>query len=124
MQGKVIIGQNDISNLVVDGSYKMDEKETYESWKDGNKMEHRPGRVKKVSGSFNVALTSKINCTLAQFHQIMAAADNNGVIYAAVYVTNKGSVEAIDAFYSLENEEHIVTADGDIDIVKVEIQER
>ncbi len=125
MQGVVIIGSNDISNLVIDGSYKMDEEETYESWQDGNKLEHRTARVAKVSGSFNVVLSNKNNCTLSQFYQLMDNAATDGVIYAAVYVTNKGCVEAIDAYYSLENQDHILTVDGSfIDIVKVEIQER
>lgn len=124
MTGQVIIGSSDITNLIVDGSYQMDAVESFESWLDGNKMEHRSGIVEKVKGSFNVVLAPQNNQTLAGFKQIMTNATTDGVTYATVYVTNKGAVEAIDCFYALTNEEHILTTNGFIDVVKVEIQER
>ncbi len=125
MQGVVIIGTNDISNLIVDGTYKMDSKDVYESWLDGNYVEHRIITAQKVSGSFDVALSNKNNCTLVQFKAIMTAADNNGAINAAVSLTNTGAVKAIEAYYKLSSQEHIRQADGSfLDVLTVELQER
>lgn len=125
MIGQVIIGSHDVSNFVVAESYQMDSEATYESWLDGNKMQHRSGNVEKVNGNFNVVLCANTGCTLAQFVQYMEDATTDGITYAAVYVTNKGTVEAIDCFYKLTSEEHILLADGTfLDVVNVELTER
>ena len=125
MQGKVIIGTTDISNYVVEGTYKMDSADAYESWRDGNYVEHRIIVGSKVSGEFDVVLSSKNNYTLAQFHTMVKAAETNGIIPMAVYLTNTGVVKAINAFYTLSSQEHILQPDGSfIDIVTVGVQER
>ncbi len=125
MQGKVIIGTTDISNYVVDGSYKMDASDAYESWRDGNYVEHRVIVGTKVSGEFDVVLSSKNNYTLSQFYMMVKAAETNGVIPMAVYLTNTGAVAAINAYYTLKSQEHILQADGSfIDVVSVGVQER
>lgn len=125
MTGQAIIGNVDISNLIVDESYKMDAEEVYEEWKDGNGAKHRIYDDPKVNGSFDVVLSIKNNCTLSQFKAIINGATNNHVLLGAFYCTNTGTVEAVNAFCKLTNKEHIATADGSfIDVVTVEITER
>lgn len=125
MTGQAIIGSTDISNLIVDGSYKMDLEPSYQSWKDGNYVEHRIYARQKIRGEFEVALGTKAGKTLPQFKTIISNATNNNVTTAAFYVTNKGTVEAVNAYVTLTSKEHILTADGSfIDVVSVEVTER
>ena len=125
MTGQAIIGSTDITNLIVDGSYKMDLEPSYQSWEDGNYVEHRIYARQKIRGEFEVALGSKAGTTLPQFMTILNNATNNHVMTGAFFVTNKGSVEAVNAYVTLTNKEHILTADGSfIDVVSVEITER
>lgn len=125
MTGQAIIGSTDISNLIVDGTYKMDLEPSYQSWEDGNYVEHRIYARQKIRGEFDVALGSKTGKTMAQFMTILNGATTNNVTLGAFYVTNKGTVEAVNAYVKLENKEHILTADGSfIDVVSVEITER
>lgn len=125
MTGVAIIGSTDISNLIVDGTYKMDLEPSYQSWEDGNYVEHRIYARNKIRGEFDVALGTKVGTTLPQFKTILNSAMNNNVLTAAFYVTNKGTVEAVNAYVKLENKDHILTADGSfIEVVSVEITER
>lgn len=122
----IIIGQTNISDYIVHDTYKMDSKAQYESWKDGNYVEHRIIITEKVEGEFNV-VCSNLNgsITLENFMDIISDADNNGVITCNVYVTNKGVMEAIDAYYTIENESHTMKADGTfVDVLKVSLKER
>lgn len=122
---EVIIGTTDITPYVIEGTYKMDAQDTYESWQDGNKAEHRIIVTSKVKGEFNVVLCNKNNMTLADFSDIFINAESNGVINALVKVTNKGTSKAISAYYELTNKEHTLLADGSfLDIVTVGITER
>lgn len=124
MTGQVVIGSSDISNYIVEDTYKINAVESFESWMDGNKLQHRSGVVEKVKGSFNVVCAPQNDLTAAELKTIFTNATTNGVTYAAVYVANKGTVEAIDCYYSLSSAEHILTASGFIDVITVEIQER
>lgn len=124
MTGQAIIGSTDISNLIVDGSYKMDNESQYESWKDGNFVEHRSGRHAKLKGSFDVCLSTKTGTTLSQFNTLVENATGSaGTTLAAFFVTNTGAVKAVNAFVHLQNSEHILTTNGWVDVVTVEVQE-
>ena len=124
MNGVAVIGNTDITNLIVDGSYKMDNETQYESWKDGNYVEHRSGRRTKLKGTFDVCLSPKTGTTLSQFHSLVENATGSaGTIIGAFYCTNTGAVKAVNAFVHLESSEHILTTNGWIDVVSVEVQE-
>ena len=125
MTGQAIIGSTDISNLIVDDTYKMDTEEVYESWEDGNRVEHRIYTSSKLRGSFDVVLSSKSGYTLPQFKTLINSATTKNVLLGAFYCTNTGAVKAVYAFCTLTNKSHILTADGSfIDILTVEITER
>ena len=124
MNGVAIIGNTDITNLIVDGSYKMDNETQYESWKDGNYVEHRSSRRTKLKGTFDVCLSPKTGTTLSQFHSLVENATGSaGTIIGAFYCTNTGAVKAVNAFVHLESSEHILTTNGWIDVLTVEVQE-
>ena len=121
----IIIGQTNISDYIIEGTYEMDSTDIYESWKDANYVEHRIITTSKINGSFDVACCNKSgSIELSDFYNIFDDAATNGVITATVYVTNRGSVSAISAYYSLKNKEHTLLADGTfLDVITVELEE-
>lgn len=120
----IIIGQTNITDYIVADTYSMDAESQYESWRDGNYVEHRIIITEKISGSFNVVCSNE-TLDLDDLYDLFDNAANNGVITATVYVTNKGTTEAISAYYALKSADHIIRADGTyIDVVTVEITER
>lgn len=122
----LIIGSTNIKNYVIEGTYKMDSVDKYESWEDGNFRQHRVIVTKKISGSFDVVCSNKTgDITLHDFYNIFAGAQSNGVIMASVYVTNTGDQKTINAYYTLTNKEHKLLADGTfLDKITVSLEER
>lgn len=126
MRTHVIINNTDMTPYIVDGSYKIRTEDEYESWKDGNKIEHRIITSSKVTGSFDIACSNRANSiTLANFLAALDAATNNGVLTMGIYVPTTNSLEAINCYYEKENTEHILSGDGSfIDVLTITIKER
>lgn len=122
---QIFIGSNNITDIVVVDSYKMDKTQEYESFNDGNMVSHRIITAEKISGQFNVVLSEKNNCTLEQFTNIWNMAVTNGCVLATVYVTNTGKIETINAYYSITSQQHTLTACGTyLDILEIKLEER
>jgi hypothetical protein len=123
---KVVVNNTEITNYIVEGSYKMDSSDTYESWKDGNMREHRIVIAQKINGSFQVVCSNRSNSiTLANFLTLWNSAVNNGVVTLGVYVLDTDSFEAIEAYYEIENVKHDRAGDGSfIDVLEITITER
>lgn len=120
----IIIGNYNITAHIVADSYRMDAEDLYESWQDGNYVEHRIITASKVRGSFEVACCNK-GYTFSDFMQVINDSDDNGVLTCAVFVTNKNEMKAISAYYSIENKKHELLADGSfIDVLEVTLTER
>ena len=122
----VVIGSTNIKNYIVAGTYKMDSSDSFESWQDGNFVQHRVIVTSKVNGSFDVACCNKTgSITLADFTAIFTNAEDEGVIIASVFVTNKGIQNTIEAYYKMTTKEHTLLADGTfLDVVTVSIEEK
>ena len=122
----IVIGQTNIRDYIIEGTYKMDAVDAYESWQDGNFVQHRVIVTSKVNGSFDVACCNKTgSITLADFCSIFSNAEDEGVILASVYVTNKGAQRTIEAYYKMTTKAHTLLADGTfLDVVTVSIEEK
>lgn len=123
---QVVVNSTDITNYIVEGSYKMDSSDTYESWKDGNMREHRIIVAKKISGQFQVVCSNRSNSiTLSDFLTLWNGAVHNGIVTIGVYVLDTGSFEAIEAYYEITNSKHDRAGDGSfIDVLEIKITER
>lgn len=120
----ITINGHNIAQYIVDGSYQMDAEDQYLSWQDGNFTEHRIIVTSKVKGSFDIACHDD-GLSLPDLMGYIAEGETNGVILCGVYVTNKGTNKAINAYYAITNKQHDLTADGDyVDVVTVELKER
>lgn len=121
---QVVVGGIDISNYIVDGSYSINASDQYESWMDGNGVEHRIIIRSKISGSFDIGCCDK-TITLSDFLAAWNSAVNNGVVTMGCTVLNTGTFEAIQAYYEITGKDHIKKGDGKIiDVMSVKIQER
>jgi hypothetical protein len=123
---QVVVNNTDITNYIVEGSYKMDSNDVYESWKDGNMREHRVIVAQKISGAFQVVCSNRSNSiTLQNFLAIWNGAVDNGVVTLGAYVLDTNSFELLEAYYDIENVKHDRAGDGSfIDVLKITITER
>lgn len=123
---RVIIDNTEITNYIIEGSYNMNTDDKFESWEDGNMVEHRVIVKKKVSGDFEVVCSNRANSiTVSDFLALWNAADNNGVVTIGVDVLNEGTFKAINAYYSIQNKSHNRAGDGStVDVFTVKITER
>ena len=120
----IIIGTTNITDHIVADSYQMDSEDLYESWRDGNYVEHRIITASKVRGSFEVACCDS-KYSFSDFMDAINAADNNGVLTCSVFVTNKNEMKAISAYYEIENTKHELMADDSfLDVLKITLTER
>ena len=121
---QVVVGNTDITNYIVSGTYAVNSSDQYESWKDGNGVEHRIVVRTKVTGSFDIVCSTK-SITLAAFLALWNSAVTNKVVTLGCTVLNTNSFEALEAYYEITNKEHIKKGDGGIiDVMTVKIQER
>ena len=126
MRNHLTVSNTDLTPYIVDGTYKMDTKDAYESWEDGNMMEHRVVVTSKVEGSFDIGCSNRSGgITLAHFLELWADAVDNKVATIGVYVPSVNQFKAIDCYYTITSKEHILSGDGEfIDVLTVKIQER
>ena len=123
---QVVVNDTDITNYIVEGTYKMEAQDSYESWKDANGVEHRIIITSKVSGSFDLVCSNRSDSiTLPDFLALWNGAVDNGVVTVGVYVINQGELKAIDAYHEISSKEHIRSGDGSlIDVLTINISER
>lgn len=123
---QVVVNGHDITNYIVEGTYKMDSEDSYVSWQDGNFLEHRIITGKKIKGKFQVVCSNRTNSiTLEDFLNYWNQAVNNGVVTIGVYVLDTNMFEAIEAYYEIENVKHDRAGDGSfIDVLEITIQQR
>lgn len=123
MKTHIVVNDTDLTPYVVDGSYNIKSSDTYESWQDGNKKEHRIIITSKVNGSFQIACGGDL--TLSEFLEVWHSAVNNGILRIGLYVTNTNTFEAIECYFEIDPEDHILTAGGKwIDVLSIKIKER
>lgn len=124
MQTHITVNSIDMTPYVVDGSYDVKSEDSYESWKDGNYVEHRVIVTSKVNGEFEI-LCSDDTITLANFLTAWNAAVDNGVVTIGLYVPSRNAFEAFECYYEMENSEHIKRLDDTfIDVLKITVKER
>lgn len=126
MQTQVVVNNTDISEYIVADSYNVNQEQESESWKDGNKREHRVIVTHKVNGSFQVACSNKRrSIPLTDFLALWNNAVVNEVATIGVRVLNTGAFEAIECYFEIKNVQHDLSADGTfVDVLEITITER
>lgn len=122
----ITINGHDISQYIVNESYQMDAEDQFLSWQDGNFTEHRIVVASKITGSFDIACTNAADgLTVSDLMDYLTSGADSNIAVCSVWVTNRGSYEAINAYYTVSNKTHDLTAAGGyVDVLTVELKER
>lgn len=124
MQTHLTVGLSDMTGYIVVDSYDVKSVDAYESWKDGNKREHRVIVSSKVEGTFKILCSDK-TITLSNFLTVWNENVNNGVVTIGLYIPTRNSFEALECYYEIEDAEHIKqTDDTFVDVLKIKVKER
>lgn len=126
MRTHLIINGVDYTPYIVEDSYKINVSDKYESWQDGNMVEHRVIVSKKVTGTVQILCSDQGNWPrVDDYISDLAAATDNGVLTALVYVPSLGTSKVVECYYENENTSHIIGASGMFsDIFELKISER
>ena len=115
----------DLTPYIDEKSYIMNAEDTYESWLDGNYVEHRIYTTTKIRGSFVVCLYGKDGMNTQTFLETWSGGVNNHIATILVYCQNTDSMEAINAFYAFEGTFHREMINGAYcDKLTISISER
>ena len=127
MNRLVVIGETDITPYIDWQSYKMEQKSAYESWKDGNYIEHRIYVRTRLEGSFRVWLAGINGMDTEAFISLIESATTNHVTTMGVYDPTSGSmtVKAIEAYVTITPGKHREMMNGQyFDILTVKVTEK
>ena len=126
MRTHLVIHGVDYTPYIVHGSYNINTDDVYESWEDGNMVEHRIIVTSKVKGTIQIVCSDMPRCKSASdFLADVKAATDNGVLTVGVYVPNLGAMKAINCYYSVQTSSHIKSIGGQFtDVFTLQIKER
>lgn len=96
----------DLTPYINPKTYKMNAEDVYESWQDGNFVEHRIYTRTRIKGSFEVALYGQNGMTTQGFLNAWNGGVNNHVATMYVFVQNKNQNEPIEAFFTFKGTFH------------------
>ena len=120
------VAEHDLTKYIVEDSYDINTTDKFESWEDGNMVEHRIVVSSKVSGTFEILCSNHANTiSLSNFLALWNSVTVNKVATIGIYVPAADEFRAIECYFSMESAKHIPEPNGDfVDVIKVKIQER
>lgn len=126
MRNHLTVAGHDLTKYIVDGTYDINTDDIYESWNNGNMVEHRGPTFQKVIGSFDICCTDQTGeLSLADFLSYWNSAVRNKVATLGLYVPSLNEFMALECYYTIQSKEHIKKGDGTfIDVLTVTIKER
>lgn len=125
MNRLVVVGGTDITPYIDWKTYKMNTSKKYESWKDGNYVEHRIYTREQMSGSFTVWLCGIDGMDTDAFMQLWESATNNNVTTLLIFDNVANEMKAIEAFCTITASAHNEMVNGNyFDKFKIEVSEK
>lgn len=96
------IGSTDLSQYADIQNYNINEADVFQSWTDGNWIDHRDMVRTRITGT--VLLGFKTAASWSAFQTLLASQRNaSGYYPVTLYVNNTGTTETIDAFLDMTN---------------------
>lgn len=124
MRTHFVVGGQDFTDYIVENSYDVNTEDVYESWQDGNMLEHRIIVASKVKGKFKIVCASD-KLTIANFLSTWNSAVVRGVVTLGLYVTNTDTFEALECYYKIKSSQHIKSTGGTLyDVLEIEVTQR
>ena len=125
MNTLVVVNNTDITPYIDWSTYKVQPKEEYESWQDGNHVEHRIYTRSRLQGSFNVWLCGINDMDTDAFMALWKGAVHNNVVTLGVYDQVENRMRAIEAYYDITPSKHNEMINGSyFDVFKIEVYEK
>ena len=125
MNALVVVNDTNITPYIDWDSYNIQPKEEYESWQDGNYVEHRIYTRSRLKGSFNVWLCGMNGMDTDTFMELWNGAVHNKIVTLGVYDQTINHMRAIEAYYSITPSKHKEMINGNyFDVFKIEVYER
>lgn len=107
------IGTTDITKHIVKGTYEIGTEPVYAgSWEDGNFREHRVKVRDRIIGKFDVIFFDNDNGAFQSFLRTMNNATRNHLTTMGLYVENKASFQALQAYIQITPVQHAECDDG------------
>lgn len=118
------IGLNDLTPYMDYQNYSMNDVPVFQTWTDGNMIEHRNSIRTRIAGSFQLVFTSTADFN--SFLSLMSSAVNvNGYYSVTAYVQNTNSTESFDAFIEYDSESKFdFTNSREYHLVKMNVRQR
>lgn len=114
----------DITPYLNKKNYKINSEKEYESWQDGNFVEHRVYVRSRVQGSFEVAVWGRDGMDYNAFLNNWNAAVTNNVVTIGLFCLNENRFRAIQAYYEIDSKKHESLINGNyFDKVTIKITE-
>lgn len=96
------IGSTDLSQYADIQNYNINEVDVFQSWTDGNWIDHRDMVRTRITGT--VLLGFKTAASWSAFQTLLSSQRNAAGYYpVTLYVNNTGTTETIDAFLDMTN---------------------
>ena len=125
MNTLIVVDNTDITPWIVPDSYKLVPTEKYESWEDGNYVEHRIYTRTKITGTFNVWTAEARGMDTDAFMEHWNNATHNKITTLGVYDNVENRMRAIEAYCHITPDKHKDLAGGKFyDVFKIEVNER
>lgn len=125
MNSLIIVNNTDITPYIDWKTYQSAEEQMYESWRDGNYVEHRIYTRSRLKCSFKVWLCGMNDMDTDAFMALWEGAVNNNVIMLAAYDQNANSMKLINAYYTITPSDHKEMMNGNyFDVFNIEVVER
>lgn len=125
MNTLVQISTTDITPYIDWKSYKMAKEPAYESWLDGNFVEHRVVVRERIKGSFRVWLCGMDDMDTDAFMSLVNGATTNHVTALTVFDGVANTTVQINAFLKITPGDHKEMMNGDYyDTFTVEVIEK
>lgn len=126
MRNHLTVAGHNLTKYIVDETYEINAEDTYESWNDGNMVEHRVVTSQKIKGSFDICCTDQTGeLSLSDFLSYWNSAVDNKVATLGLYVPALNEFVALECYYTIKSKKHIKKGDGTfIDILTITIKER
>ena len=98
------IGTTDLTDYVDVQTYAVNREDVYDSWTDGNWIEHRVIARQRRSGTFSLGFATA--AAFSAWTTLLASAKTAGGYYAVTaYINNTGATDTFNAFLDVSNPE-------------------
>lgn len=98
------IGNTDLTSYVDVQSYAVNKEDVFDSWTDGNWIDHRVIARQRRAGTFSLGFDTAAG--FAAWTALLSSAKTAGGYYAVTaYISNTGTADSFNAFLDVENPE-------------------